>query len=280
MMEVMPTAQQMATDLSFTAAPCSRRSPGKLPRKTRSRAALLPLSNEQVSDIAFRSMENLVEIGLAAKRSDLDGDDADEEWNTFDNITALGLSFAEDEPSITPGDDQNRRPRFTLDDLESNNTAEGKTPHRQQCFDKWMKSLHRRALQRRKTVSGDNRVNTSECESLSLLEDTRFRHKKSSSGSSFGFVTAVKSASISLASVSVAPRSRRHGTSLGHPVTERSSRTSYVGTRLSEDGSFVARAVINDVAVMQRSLQRRRVLEEMISTEEGYVSDIKFLINV
>ncbi|KAL2017916.1 hypothetical protein VTK56DRAFT_1572 [Thermocarpiscus australiensis] len=35
-----------------------------------------------------------------------------------------------------------------------------------------------------------------------------------------------------------------------------------------------------DPAVMERSLQRRRILEELISTEEGYIGDVRFLMNV
>ena len=105
------------------------------------------------------------------------------------------------------------------------------------------------------------------------------RHKKSSSGSSFGFVTAVKSASISLASFSVAPRSRKTGVSSRHHRTDPSSKASNVG-RLSEDSSYIARGIVIDQAVMNRLLQRRRVLEEIINTEESYVADVKFLMNV
>ena len=107
----------------------------------------------------------------------------------------------------------------------------------------------------------------------------RSNHKKSSSGSSFGFVTAVKSASISLASFSVAPGSGRTGVSSRHQRADRSSKASNVG-RLSEDGTFMARGLVMDQAALNRLLQRRRVLEEIISTEEVYLADVKFLMNV
>ncbi|ROT40036.1 Dbl homology domain-containing protein [Sodiomyces alkalinus F11] len=35
-----------------------------------------------------------------------------------------------------------------------------------------------------------------------------------------------------------------------------------------------------DRAAIQRALQRRRILEELISTEEGYIGDVRFLMNV
>jgi hypothetical protein len=89
-------------------------------------------------------------------------------------------------------------------------------------------------------------------------------------------VTAVKSASISLASFSVVQRSRRTGVSSRQQRTDRSSN---IG-RLSEDSSYFARATLIDQAAINRLIQRRRVIEEIINTEEGYVADIKFLMNV
>lgn len=35
-----------------------------------------------------------------------------------------------------------------------------------------------------------------------------------------------------------------------------------------------------DQAVTERSLQRRRILEELIETEESYIGDVRFLMNV
>jgi hypothetical protein len=64
-----------------------------------------------------------------------------------------------------------------------------------------------------------------------------------------------------------------------HQRTDLSSKASNVG-RLSEDSSFISRGHVNDQAVTNRLLQRRRILEELITTEESYVADIKFLMNV
>lgn len=84
---------------------------------------------------------------------------------------------------------------------------------------------------------------------------------------------------ISLASFSIAPLSRRTGVSSRHQRTDRSSKASNIG-RFSEDSSYIARNIAIDQAVTGRSLQRRRVLEEIISTEESYLGDVKFLMNV
>ncbi len=195
--------------------------------------------------------------------------------NTLANISALGLSLTAESPrehSTVPRD------RFTLEELEpSRMLSEEPRP-----FNKWVKSLQRRAAgARRQTVSCDTDSTTLEQEGFSFPSSSRRHgHQKSSSSSSssFDFVTAMKSASISLASYSVAPKSKRTGVSSRHQRAERSSRTSNAGRR-SED-SYVSRGTIMDQAVANRLIQRRRILEELISTEEGYVADVKFLMNV
>ena len=151
-------------------------------------------------------------------------------------------------------------------------------------FKKWIKSLHRRAAQRPSVLKRHHHLRKP---SLELSEDgsvavSRYsRRRTSSSGSSFGFVAAVKSASISLASVSSVARSKRIiGRSRGLSRTDRSSRASMSIARMSEDSAITDRTTRMDCAAKERSLQRRRVLEEIITTEEGYISDVRFLINV
>jgi hypothetical protein len=106
--------------------------------------------------------------------------------------------------------------------------------------------------------------------------------RQSSSGSSFGFVEAVKTASASLASGSVFARSRRNSirSSRAQTHTDRSSRRSLSSHRCSEDSCGLDKPQVLDKAAVERSLQRRRILEELISTEEGYIGDVRFLMNV
>ncbi|RKK31474.1 hypothetical protein BFJ67_g15220 [Fusarium oxysporum f. sp. cepae] len=107
----------------------------------------------------------------------------------------------------------------------------------------------------------------------------RLSRRLSSSGSSLGFIEAVQSASISIASASAISRSRRHHR-LSHcrSRTERSSRASLSAPRFSED-SIPFEKVSIDVAAVQRSLRRRQIIEELINTEESYIGDIRFLIH-
>lgn len=195
-------------------------------------------------------------------------------WNTVENISAIGLSFNVDN---SPQKHSLLTERFSLDDSELKTFFPShQVPHHR--FHKWITNLQRRAVQRRKTMSGDQDY---EGELLHPEEEHgTSKHKKSLSDSSLGFVTAVKSASISLASFGVAPRSRRTGRSSRYQRTDHGSRASNAGTRLSEEISCLAKGAVIDEAVNARSVQRRQVLEEIIRTEEGYVADIRFLMNV
>ncbi|KAL7927474.1 hypothetical protein ACQKWADRAFT_4522 [Trichoderma austrokoningii] len=159
-------------------------------------------------------------------------------------------------------------------DSESNEQLKSHGP-----FHKWMRTIHRRA--RHRSTLSDGSLDSQR----PRLEPTptwkRSHHRQSSSGSSFAFVSAVRSASASLASVSAVARSRKNGArSQGFSVTERSSRASMTGPRASEDSSFLEGHSLADLAAIERSLQRRKVLEELISTEESYIGDVRFLMNV
>jgi len=197
-------------------------------------------------------------------------------WNALENISAIGLSFNTDN---SPQKHSSPKERFSLDDYEFKIILSPQVPHHR--FHKWITNLQRRAVQKRNTMNGGQNCVTPEGNLLDLDKAPSISgHKKSLSGSSLGFVTAVKSASVSLASFGVAPRSRRTGRSSRYQRTDQGSRASNVGIRLSEDSSCLAKGAIMDEAVNARSLQRQQVLEEIIRTEEGYVADIKFLMNV
>lgn len=200
---------------------------------------------------------------------------------TFERIDTLGRALDGAQPSSP-----SPFPHISLhnrDDPAEERLHESKAEHRGP-FQKWMRSLHRRAAQR-PTVWGTTDglpwklldPEDRDCAALSRKPG----HRNSSSGSSFGFVSAVRSASVSLASVSAVTRSRRNTTrSHCHSRTDRSSRASMSGPRISEDSVSLERPKFVDAAAMERSLQRRRILEELINTEEGYIGDIRFLINV
>jgi hypothetical protein len=263
--------------LELSTSTCTRRNSLHISRKTSWGTPIpSPFSQERPTN---ESQDNLFdEVDLNPKGEKLESDSG-EGWNTLDNIAALGLAFNADAESYVGG--AIKLERFSMDDTERFGKVSSLTlSSEDQPFNKWMKNLHRRATQRRKTVSCDLDGSALERELFDAPSvQRRFAHKKSFSGSSSGFVTAVKSASVSLASFSIVPRSRKTGVSSRHQRTDRSSKASNVG-RLSEDSSYIAKGIVIDLAVGNRLLQRRRVLEEIISTEESYVADVKFLMNV
>ncbi|KAK3336497.1 hypothetical protein B0T19DRAFT_40459 [Cercophora scortea] len=206
------------------------------------------------------------------------GNDEIRDWGSLDTISAVGF---EDAVAHKQG-------------LENREYFEAATPKDKDCdtslpasskpFYKWIRTLHKRAVRRRAGLDceGDPAPYSLDMDGESSLIWGSAHHRQSSSGSSFGFVTAVKSASISLTSASVLTRSRKNTirSSRGHSRTDRSSRASVSGARLSEDSFCPERQMLMDPVVMERSLQRRRILEELISTEESYIGDVRFLMNV
>ncbi|KAI1500110.1 hypothetical protein F5X99DRAFT_257921 [Biscogniauxia marginata] len=219
---------------------------------------------------------NRTDPGLGLDDLDLFRTDGAEDWKTLDNIAALGLTLENDEEKPR---DSTELPRLSLDGNESSVKREETSPRLARPFQKWMKNLHRRA-HRPETCDID-----SQAEPFPKLffddPQTPHSHRKSSSGSSYGFVAGVRSASISLASTSVLTRPRRHtARSSLHTRTDHSSRGSMSAPRCSEDSTCFDRPVTMDRGVMERLLQRRRILEEVINTEESYIGDVKFLMNV
>ena len=103
-------------------------------------------------------------------------------------------------------------------------------------------------------------------------------HKKTSSWASSGFVTAVKSATTSIGTLS-APQSQLSRRLAPLRNSKRSSKLSQVTNRESVNGNNDTNPMV-DEAAWDRALQRRRTLEELVSSEESYIADLKVLKNV
>jgi hypothetical protein len=274
----LDTPHEAARDLVSDIPPEPRRSSVNISQENSSEMLVLaPLSQRKSgADTKGDLCEAFDNVDVGADCASLSNTLIHAPWNTTENISAIGLSFNVDNSPhkyISPTE------RFSIDDYEPENLIFPKVPHHR--FHKWITNLQRRAVQRRKTMSGGQDYIAPEGGPLDPdKEYGTSGRKKSLSGSSLGFVTAVKSATISFASFGVAPRSRRTGRSSRYQRTDQGSRASNAGIRLSEDSSCLAKGAVIDEAVNARSVQRRQVLEEIIRTEEGYVADIRFLMNV
>lgn len=146
-------------------------------------------------------------------------------------------------------------------------------------FRKWVRSLKRRNSQSEEgeTYTGDDRCKYPEPSNpFRRVIQRKFRRRFPSSGSSLGFITAIQSASTSLITASAVGHSRRRH---GRSRAERSSRASLSTPRVSKDVGPLERAE-EDLTATQRAFERRQILEELISTEESYIGDIRFLMNV
>jgi hypothetical protein len=107
-------------------------------------------------------------------------------------------------------------------------------------------------------------------------------HRKSGSwASSVNFVTAVKSATITVASASIAPLSRSTSKRSGHRRLYRGSSDLFESEpRFSSDSGRPSLSLVIGDAARQRAKKRREKIEELIKTEESYLSDLKALSNV
>jgi hypothetical protein len=142
-------------------------------------------------------------------------------------------------------------------------------------FQRWVSTLRRRKRQQTDPLvtSRSERWCLDDFDHASLQPFSP--HTRSNSNtSSIGFIAGVKSATVTLASVSIAPLSRR--ASKWRRTHNRSSILSTSDPRPSVD---TQRSMLDEAGKL-RSRKRREKLEELIRTEESYVADLKALSNV
>lgn len=212
------------------------------------------------------------------------GQEVDEAWKTLDDITALQFVLDHDRGALAPPTPIS--PMFAdMDLLTVQRTSQESPTHHKKPFHKWMNTLRKRGMQRLRNADLDpvspksfRNIDTEVAKSYQ-----RGHRRCSSSDSSIDFVTAMKSPSISLTSFTAFGLPRRNvgvASNKAPSRTGRSSRASMSGLRTSEDSQYPVRSLAMDPAIVERSLQRRRILDELISTEEGYIADVRFLMNV
>ncbi|RMZ23678.1 hypothetical protein D0859_12286 [Hortaea werneckii] len=144
-------------------------------------------------------------------------------------------------------------------------------------FRKWVNTLRRKKAQKPVHVTPrDQRWTLDDFEASNSPSQKQHRssqHRKQGSySSSVAFVTAVRSATATLASASVATVSRRNS------KWRRAQRSSLISGSEARPSMETQRSVMDDAA-RARSRKRRERIEELIRTEEGYVADLKALSN-
>ncbi|OQO11938.1 hypothetical protein B0A48_03665 [Cryoendolithus antarcticus] len=145
-------------------------------------------------------------------------------------------------------------------------------------FGRWLSTLRRRKMKAQSATPvtrNTQRWVMDDFEPVPPPSQRRETHKKSdSTSSSFNFVAGIKSATITLASMSIAPLSRR--TSKWH--RGRNRRSSVMSSSEVRPSAETQRSALDEASKM-RSRRRREKLEELIRTEENYVADVKALSN-
>jgi hypothetical protein len=149
-------------------------------------------------------------------------------------------------------------------------------------FKRWLSTLRRRNHQKRKAVK--------ECDGCTMQEaaqilgspcdknnDKSGQTRSLSVTSSLGLITAVKSASMTLAGTSIAPHSHKGG--IPGYVRSNHGSSGYSDIRMSLDSRGSVDPFI-DAKARERSKERRNIVGEILESEESYIADMKALVNV
>jgi hypothetical protein len=155
-----------------------------------------------------------------------------------------------------------------------------------QPFRRWMSTLRRWHMHRHRdpipevpalAVQMVDDVDSLSLQPSLILMPEIARTTSNSMSSSLGCVTAVRSASITVASTSIAPRSENGAF---HGIARLGNRSSHYSEARRSTDSHRAMGPILDESAWLRSVQRWRIVEELIASEESYIADLKVLINV
>ena len=151
-------------------------------------------------------------------------------------------------------------------------------------FRKWVGTLRQqRNSQSRSLTVRETRWNLDDCDDKNPVTSKvpqrgrRARHQKSSSWSPFGFVASVKTA----ASRPISGTETRSHNSIRLRVWK-SNRNSMISdtTNSGSTDDRSGHVQVHDQAALDRAIQRRRVIDELFSSEESYVADLKVLLHV
>ena len=154
------------------------------------------------------------------------------------------------------------------------------------AFRRWIEALNKKTGRRRPLLPREQRWSLDEFDEDPLPEGSerqrrgQSNHRKSlswASGSS-ALVAAVRSARQSLSTVSETPTFSTGRSRFVHGSLQE-SRQSHSRCRPSTDGSMGSGSFV-DEGFRDRSVKRKQILDEILDSEECYVTDLKALLNV
>jgi len=146
-------------------------------------------------------------------------------------------------------------------------------------FRKWVSNLRQNPRERTRSLTvREARWDLDEGQSRPVKRDLPRRERKSSSWSPFGFVAKGRTPESQVTSKLESQSKKQTGRRF-----LRSNRNSLVSDTSNCRFSMEDRptsAQSSDQAPLERALQRRRVLDELLGSEESYVADLKVLLHV
>jgi hypothetical protein len=250
-----------------------------------------PSTSLRTQSPEYNSIEDLGHISLFhhADSSDDSADDGDE------------VEHDDDERFTTPLESPTAHsaPKSTIDfpnfdgveciDFQENIVQEDTQIHvpedgRSSPFKRWLRTLRKRNAPEPELLKPpEERWVMDNFDPHSLVTPQRplrphLGHRKTASSvSSSGLLSAVKTASVTIASLSLYPRSRR-STRNSYILSENSHLDLTYG-RTSMDSVPESTPLMDD-GTWFRSVRRNRIVEEVVTSEESYIRDLKTLINV
>jgi hypothetical protein len=169
-------------------------------------------------------------------------------------------------------------------DFETDNRDQVPEDGRSSPLKRWLRTLRKRNVAETHMLRPtQERWVMDDFDPTPLLTPSRFGrgemgHRKTlSSVSSSALLSAVKTASVTISSLSIYPRSRRSGPNSWNRLDDSIIDENY--GRSSIDNAPDATVAIDD-GIWFRYVQRNKIVEEIISSEESYIRDLKTLINV
>ena len=163
---------------------------------------------------------------------------------------------------------------------EQGNVEQRSCPIQPRPLRRWMSKLRRNHTTTKRETSSDAPGPTPDARPLSPIISTSHRRQRSSPSVNTSFFSVIRTTPSGGPDHSSRSMVRRNGASPYRRSLARSSENSNRPVRVSEDNRSVRMSPFYDEAVWKRAAQRRRILEELISSEESYIADMKILVNV
>lgn len=229
----------------------------------------------------IRKSGPLEDVDLNSPTNDDDKDDDSDKENQAPIVQERRLSFevcqeevlSINEPAINPDHVPPNIPATT-----------SPTPRTSRSFKRWISHLRPESLKHKKTLVRsakrwplEESPKKQNVPSPERVRDHMSGHKKSHSGSSAGFVGAVKAVAMSRQTSTPGSRKSRRSN-----LFSRSNRNSRISEDQVQSPIDRPRDSSNslDEAALARSVQRQKTMEELLESEASYVTDLKVLIHV